>query len=30
MSMYYPNAQDMRRISNSNAKTLIQNWVEEV
>jgi hypothetical protein len=30
MSMVYPNAQDQRRINNSDAKTLLQNWVEEV
>ena len=26
----YPNSQDQRRINNSNARTLLQNWVEEV
>ena len=30
MSKNYPNTNDQRRINNSNAKTLLQNWVEEV
>ena len=30
MSMFYPNTLDQRRINNSKAKTLLQNWVEEV
>ena len=29
-SMFYPNTLDQRRINNSNGKTLLQNWVEEV
>lgn len=30
MSYVYPDARDQRRIANSNSKTLLQNWVEEV
>ncbi len=29
-SHIYPDTHDMRRINNSDAKTLLQNWVEEV
>jgi len=30
MSSFYPNTLDQRRLYNSDAKTLLQNWVEEV
>ena len=30
MALHYPHTHDQRRINNSNAKTLLQNWVEEV
>ena len=30
MSIIYPDTRDHRRIHNSDAKTLLQNWVEEV
>ena len=30
MSSFYPDTHDQRRIYNSDAKTLLQNWVEEV
>ncbi len=30
MSNIYPDTHDQRRINNSDAKTLLQNWVEEV
>jgi hypothetical protein len=30
MAYVYPDARDPRRIANSNSKTLLQNWVEEV
>ena len=30
MSNFYPDTRDQRRIYNSDAKTLLQNWVEEV
>ena len=30
MAYVYPDARDLRRISNSDSKTLLQNWVEEV
>jgi hypothetical protein len=30
MAYSYPDTRDQRRIANSDSKTLLQNWVEEV
>ena len=30
MAYSYPDVRDQRRIGNSDSKTLLQNWVEEV